>query len=65
MLKETWTKLGKGDYAWAHLAMRYWSERVRVKCRHDKSLAIAHGLEDLYVEPPAAPKKTRGRKKGE
>lgn len=23
---------------------------------------IAHGLEDLYVEPEAAPKKTRGKK---
>ena len=28
----------------------------------DKSLAIAHGLGDLYVEPEAAPKKTRGKK---
>lgn len=29
----------------------------------DKSLAIAHGLEDLYIEPEAAPKKARGKKK--
>lgn len=63
LLKDTWAKLEKGDYDWAHLAMRYWPERVREKCRHDKSLAIAHGLEDLYVEPPAAPKGVRGRKK--
>lgn len=62
LLKDTWAKLEKGDYDWAHLAMTYWRERVRDKCRHDKSLAIAHGLEDLYVEPPAAPKKARGRK---
>lgn len=62
LLKDTWAKLEKGDYDWAHLAMTYWPERVREKCRHDKSLAIAHGLEDLYVEPPAAPKKARGRK---
>lgn len=62
LLKDTWAKLEKGDYDWAHLAMTYWPERVRDKCRHDKSLAIAHGLEDLYVEPPAAPKKARGRK---
>lgn len=63
VLKDTWTKLEKGDYDWAHLAMAYWPERVREKCKTDKSLAIAHGLEDLYVEPEAAPKKTRGRKK--
>jgi hypothetical protein len=63
VLKDTWTKLEKGDYDWAHLAMAYWPNRVREKCKTDKSLAIAHGLEDLYVEPEAAPKKTRGRKK--
>ncbi len=63
VLKDTWAKLEKGDYDWAHLAMNYWPERVREKCRIDKSLAIAHGLEDLYVEPEAAAKKTRGKKK--
>jgi hypothetical protein len=63
VLKDTWTKLEKGDYDWAHLAMAHWPERVREKCKTDKSLAIAHGLEDLYVEPEAAPKKTRGKKK--
>lgn len=62
VLKETWAKLEKGDYDWAHLAMNYWPERVREKCKHDKSLAIAHGLEELYVEPPAVAKKARGRK---
>ena len=65
VLKDTWAKLEKGDYDWAHLAMNYWPERVREKCKTDKSLAIAHGLEDLYIELEAAPKKTRGRKKGE
>lgn len=65
VLKDTWAKLEKGDYDWAHLAMNYWPERVREKCKTDKSLAIAHGQEDLYIEPEAAPKKTRGRKKGE
>lgn len=63
VLKDTWAKLEKGDYDWAHLAMNYWPERVREKCKTDKSLAMAHGLEDLYVEPEAAPKKARGRKK--
>lgn len=63
ILKDTWAKLETGDYDWAYLAMNYWPERVREKCKTDKSLAIAHGLEHLYVEPEAAPKKTRGRKK--
>lgn len=63
VLKETWAKLEKGDYDWAHLAMNYWPDRVREKCKTDKSLAIAHGTEHLYIEPEAAPKKTRGRKK--
>lgn len=65
LLKETWAKLEKGDYDWAHLAMSYWPERVREKCRHDKSLAIAHDLEDLYEEParPEATRPKRGRRK--
>src|SRR5690606_19434627 len=45
VLKDTWEKLKKGDYDWAHLAMNYWPDRVREKCKTDKSLAIAHGLE--------------------
>ncbi len=65
VLKATWAKLEKGDYDWAHLAMNYWPERVREKCKTDKSLAIAHGLEDLYIEPPPKPKKVRGRTKSE
>lgn len=63
VLKETWAKLEKGDYDWAHLAMNYWPERVRKKCKTDKSLAIAHGLEELYIEPEVQPKKARGKKK--
>jgi hypothetical protein len=62
VLKDTWAKLEKGDYDWAHLAMSYWPARVREKCKTDKSLAIAHGLEALYVEPEAKPKKMRGKK---
>lgn len=50
-LRKTWDRLEKGDYDWAHLAMNYWPERVREKCTTDKSLAIAHDLEDLYIEP--------------
>lgn len=63
LLKDTWVKLEKGDYDWAHLAMNYWPDRVRDKCVTDKSLAIAHGLEHLYVVPEAVEKKRRGRKK--
>lgn len=63
VLKGTWAKLEKGDYDWAHLAMAYWPDRVREKCKTDKSLAIAHDLENLYVEPDPKPTKARGRKK--
>jgi len=62
-LKDTLAKLEKGDYDWAHLAMNYWPDRVQEKCKTDKSLAIAHGLEDRYIEPEAKPKKARGKKK--
>jgi len=63
-LKDTWDKLEKGDYDWAHLAYSIWPERVRDKCRHDKSLAIAHGLEELYEAPPEQPREKRGRTRG-
>ena len=61
ILKDTWAKLEKGDYDWAHLAIAYWPDRVREKCKTDKSLAIAHDLERLYVEPES--KKAGGSKK--
>jgi hypothetical protein len=63
VLKDTWAKLEAGESDWAHLAMNYWPDRVREKCKTDKSLAIAHGLEHLYLEPEVQPKKARGRKK--
>jgi hypothetical protein len=63
MLKDTWTKLKKGDCDWSHLAMAYWPDRVREKCKTDKSLAIAHDLEHLYVPPEPKAAKPRGRKK--
>ena len=53
VLKDTWESLEAGDYDWAHLAYSYWPDRVREKCKTDKSLAIAHGLEELYEEPAA------------
>jgi len=47
-LKKTWDELCAGKYDWAHLAMRLWPERVVPKCATDRSLAIAHGLEDVF-----------------
>jgi hypothetical protein len=47
-LKSTWDALADGRYDWAHLAMHLWPERVIPKCTTDRSLAIAHGLEDVF-----------------
>ena len=47
-LKSTWDALCDGKYDWAHLAMHLWPERVVPKCAKDRSLAIAHGLEDEF-----------------
>lgn len=47
-LKSTWDALADGKYDWAHLAMHLWPERVVPKCAKDRSLAIAHGLEDVF-----------------
>jgi hypothetical protein len=58
-LKETWDKLQRGDYDWAHLAYCIWPKRVQEKCKRDKSLAIAHDLEELYEEQAVEPKKRR------
>jgi hypothetical protein len=47
-LRETWETLEAGDYDWAHLAMSLWPARVVPKCTTDRSLAIAHDVEDLF-----------------
>lgn len=47
-LKASWDALRDGKYDWAHLAMHLWPERVVPKCRTDRSLAIAHGLEAVF-----------------
>jgi hypothetical protein len=47
-LKATWDSLCEGKYDWAHLAMHLWPERVVPRCAADRSLAIAHGLEDVF-----------------
>jgi len=64
VLEATWKELEKGDYDWSHLAYSIWPERVREKCKADRSLAIAHGLEEL-CEVKVAPKTARGRKRSE
>ena len=47
-LKSRWDDLVAGKYDWAHTAMHLWPERVVPKCATDRSLAIAHGLEDVF-----------------
>jgi hypothetical protein len=47
-LKKKWAELVAGKYDWAQLAMHLWPERVVPKCAEDRSLAIAHGLEDVF-----------------
>lgn len=47
-LQTTWDSLSEGEYDWGHLAMHLWPERVIPKCAKDRSLAIAHGLEDVF-----------------
>jgi hypothetical protein len=45
---QVWDKLADGEYDWAHLAMHLWPERVVPKCAKDRSLAIAHGLDEVF-----------------
>jgi hypothetical protein len=47
-LKSRWDDLAAGKYDWAHLSMHLWPERVVPKCATDRSLAIAHGLEEVF-----------------
>jgi hypothetical protein len=48
-----WEALQEGKYDWSHIAYQLWSERVEELCRKDRSIAIAHGREDLCeVENP-------------
>jgi hypothetical protein len=59
-LDAVWKSLTTGEYDWAHLALTLRRDEVLAKGKIDKSIAIAHGREDLFVET-AAPK--RGREK--
>ncbi len=47
-LNATWGELVAGKYDWARMAMHLWPERVVPKCASDCSLAIAHGLIDVF-----------------
>lgn len=64
-LKETWESLEKGDYDWAHLACSIWPERVLRKCHQDRSLAIAHDVEEHFWHEVEVPVLRRGRETGE
>ena len=48
-LEDYWEELQAGEYDWAHIAYSIWTDRVEDACREDKSIAIAHDREDLYV----------------
>lgn len=47
-LRNSWEALCNGNYDWARLAMHLWPERVVLKCADDRSIAIAHGLDDVF-----------------
>lgn len=42
--KKAWQELEDEKYDWAHQAMDHWPDRVKEKCKTNKSFAIAHGL---------------------
>ncbi|HNT24179.1 MAG TPA: hypothetical protein PKM21_07435 [Anaerolineales bacterium] len=46
--KKYWERLEAGDFDWSHMAMKYWPERVKGKCKTNKSYAIAHRHEEWY-----------------
>lgn len=59
-----WEKLEKGEYDWSHMAYTIWPDRVKDVCKEDLSIAIAHGVEDVYEGPnPGEKKKRKTRKK--
>ena len=45
--KKAWEALERGDYDWSYQAMDHWPDRVRKKCKTNRSFAIAHGLEEV------------------
>ncbi|MCA1795643.1 MAG: BREX-1 system adenine-specific DNA-methyltransferase PglX, partial [Desulfobacteraceae bacterium] len=63
-LKDTWEKMESGEYDWAHLACSIWPERVLRKCHTDRSLAIAHDVENDFWEEIEVPVIRRGKDTG-
>lgn len=64
-LKDTWENLEDGGYDWAHLACSIWPERVLRKCHQDRSLAIAHDVEDIFWHEVEVPVKRGAKLTGE
>jgi hypothetical protein len=50
--KKHWDALEAGKYDWSHIAYQLWPGRVEELCRTDRSVAIAHGREDLWQANP-------------
>jgi len=61
-LKAYWEALEGEEYEWAHLAYTIWPDRVKKVCKKDRSIAIAHGLEDLCEVKAPEKKAKRGKK---
>lgn len=47
-LKSTWDALCAEELEWTNTSMHFWPQRVIPKCATDRSLAIAHGLDDIF-----------------
>lgn len=61
-LKGYWDELCAGKYNWSHLAMHLWPERVVPNCATDRSIAIAHDLEEVFwIEDAKGKWKARSR----
>ena len=61
--KKYWEELQEGKYDWTHIAYQLWPERVKEKCKRDRSLAIAHGLEEVCEVNACETKMRAGRRK--
>ena len=64
-LEVCWKELSQGDYDWAHLAMSMWPERVLEVCKKDRSIAIAHGREELFPAEPVKAKRASKQSKSD
>ena len=62
--RDCWERLEREEYEWAHMAYTIWPERAHEVCRRDRSIAIAHGLEELYEPALPSPGRRRRRQQG-